>query len=82
MTDPTRPTTPPKGSHMAAYTPDRHGGFGDDRMASPVFLRNAPPLIAALTPWLAARRGRVLEIGCGTGQHAAAFDLAFGDLEW
>lgn len=54
----------------------------DGRLFSSVFMRNSPPMIAALSPWLAGARGRVLEIGAGSGQHAAAFALAFPQLEW
>jgi SAM-dependent methyltransferase len=62
--------------------PGEAPGASDARLYSEVFPRNAPPLIAALAAWLGARAGRVLEIGCGTGQHAAAFELAFPDLQW
>jgi SAM-dependent methyltransferase len=54
----------------------------DGRMFSPVFLRNAPPLIAALARLIGDESGPVLEIGAGTGQHAAAFALAFPRLDW
>lgn len=54
----------------------------DGRLFSPVFLRNAPPLIAALTRLIGDEDGPVLEIGAGTGQHAAAFGLAFQRLDW
>ncbi|MGR3322744.1 MAG: DUF938 domain-containing protein [Pseudooceanicola sp.] len=72
----------PTSAHAAGYSPDRHALHGDARLSSPVFPRNSPPLIAALTPWLGARRGAVLEIGCGTGQHAAAFELAWPGIDW
>ncbi len=39
-------------------------------------------MIAQLAIWLAGRTGSVLEIGAGTGQHAAAFGLAFPALDW
>jgi SAM-dependent methyltransferase len=35
-----------------------------------------------LAPWFAGRAGPVLEIGSGTGQHAAAFRLGFPGLDW
>jgi SAM-dependent methyltransferase len=57
-------------------------GTPDGRLFSPVFLRNSPPLIAALTRLIGEETGPVLEIGAGTGQHAAAFSLAFPNLDW
>jgi len=54
----------------------------DERLSSPVFQRNSPPLLVALAPWFGGRTGPVLEIGSGTGQHAAAFRLAFPGLDW
>lgn len=72
----------PSSGHTARFRPGDVASAPDGRLYSEVFLRNAPPLIAALAPWLAARTGPVLEIGCGTGQHAAAFALAFPGLDW
>lgn len=68
--------------HVARYTQADHGATGDRRLHSPVFHRNAPPLIAVLSQYLLGRTGVVLEIGAGTGQHAAAFALAFPTLTW
>jgi SAM-dependent methyltransferase len=39
-------------------------------------------LLVALAPWFAGRSGPVLEIGAGTGQHAAAFRLGYPALDW
>lgn len=55
---------------------------GDRRLRAPSFDRNLPPLLVHLTPWLKDLKGPVLEIGSGTGQHAAAFALAFPDIHW
>jgi len=55
---------------MARYRGDGQPTPGDARLFAPTFLRNSPPMIARLTPWLADRTGPVLEIGAGTGQHA------------
>lgn len=71
-----KPTTP----HMARYR--QSAGDDDDRLIAPTFLRNNPPMIASLAPWLSEKNGTVLEIGAGTGQHAAAFSLAFPNLVW
>lgn len=68
--------------HVARYTRDQHSPEGDECLHSPVFERNAPPIIAMLSQYLLGREGKVLEIGAGTGQHAAAFDLAFPTLDW
>lgn len=68
--------------HTARYTPAEHGLAGDDRLHSSIFHRNAPPIIAVLSQYLFGRTGTVLEVGAGTGQHAAAFSLAFPTLDW
>jgi hypothetical protein len=68
--------------HCARFSRERHGLAGDDRLHSPTFARNAPPIIAALCHYLRERSGPVLEIGAGTGQHAASFALAFPTLDW
>ncbi len=48
---------------------------------SPASERNREPILAVLREWLADRR-RVLEIGSGTGQHAAHFAVAMSHLAW
>ncbi|WP_116132139.1 DUF938 domain-containing protein [Tropicimonas sp. IMCC34043] len=68
--------------HFPRFTREEHGLAGDDRLESPTFLRNAPPIIATLSAYLRDRTGPVLEIGAGTGQHAAAFALAFPSIDW
>jgi SAM-dependent methyltransferase len=72
------PTTP----HTARYRGRVRDDPADARLHSPVFLRNSPPLLVTLAPWFAGRAGPVLEIGSGTGQHAAAFRLGFPGLDW
>lgn len=70
---------PPK----ARSQPSADTAAGQDaRLYSPVFDRNARPIVAALAPWLEPRRGGVLEIGSGPGQHVAAFAAAFPSLDW
>jgi hypothetical protein len=68
--------------HTAQFRPGVQQSTPDGRLFSPVFQRNSPPLIAALTRLVGEMSGPVLEIGAGTGQHAAAFALAFPDLTW
>ena len=67
---------------MARYRATDPADGADGRLRSPSFERNSAPIIAALAPMLRGRAGPVLEIGAGTGQHAAAFALAFPQLDW
>ena len=52
------------------------------RRVSPAFARNLPPIEAGLAPLLGGRRGRLLEIAAGPGQHANALAATLPDLEW
>jgi SAM-dependent methyltransferase len=54
----------------------------DGRFNAPSFHRNRDPVEAVLRRYLDGAGGAVLEIGAGTGQHAAAFALALPDLAW
>jgi SAM-dependent methyltransferase len=54
----------------------------DGRLDAPAFHRNAEPIWSVLGPFLADKTGDVLEIGSGTGQHAAAFAPRVPDLTW
>ncbi len=72
----------PTSGHSARFRPGEVPAADDGRLFSAVYERNAPPLIAALEPWLKDRRGRALEIGSGTGQHVVAFARAFPALHW
>jgi len=45
----------------------------DGRLDAPAFHRNLAAIWSVLAPFLERRSGHVLEIGSGTGQHAAAF---------
>ena len=72
----------PTSTHTARYRAQDHGGAADGRLFSPVFDRVSPAFLAMLAPWLGRRGGRVLEIGAGTGQQAAASALAFPALTW
>lgn len=68
--------------HRARFTAGNTERAPDGRLLHPTCFRNGPPMIAALAGFLGGRSGRVIEIGAGTGQHAAAFALAFPDLAW
>jgi len=76
------PGAGPSSGHSAGYSPATVASTPDGRLFSRVVPRNGPPLLVALAPWLAGRVGTVLEIGCGTGQHAASFALGFPALDW
>lgn len=57
-------------------------GVGEDRrMFSPSAARNSAPVLAVLERVLPVR-GLVLEIGCGTGEHAVLFAEAMPTLTW
>lgn len=64
------------------HTMDELAPRSDGRLVSPSAERNQQPIIAALGPVLEGCSGTVLEIGSGTGQHAAAFAAAFPALDW
>ena len=53
----------------------------DQRHDAPAARRNREPLLAALRQVLPAA-GTLLEIGSGTGQHAAWFAAALAPLRW
>ena len=53
----------------------------DQRMFSPSAARNAAPILALLQSVLPTH-GMVLEIGCGTGEHAACFGEGMPTLTW
>ena len=53
----------------------------DQRMFSPSAARNAEPILTVLKGLFPAQ-GTVLEIGCGTGEHAVCFAAAMPTLTW
>lgn len=72
----------PTSAYLARYRGDGVVEPKDGRLHAPTFSRIGPPVLAALAHWLSSASGAVLEIGAGTGQHAAAFSLAFERLDW
>lgn len=56
-------------------------GAAPGALTSPAAERNSAAILDVLRAHL-PRRGRVLEIAAGSGQHAAAFAAALPDLEW
>jgi hypothetical protein len=59
----------------------RGGVSADQRMFSPSVARNSGPILSVLKRVLPIP-GVVLEIGCGTGEHAVCFAEAMPDLTW
>ena len=51
------------------------------RRSAPAALRNREPIAEVLREWL-PKRGLVLEVASGTGEHSAYFAEQFPDLEW
>ena len=60
---------------------EQRGVSADQRMFSPAAARNSAPILAVLQRVLPAH-GVVLEIGCGTGEHAVHFARAMPGLTW
>lgn len=52
-----------------------------EKPTAPSVERNRQPIAEALQPWFDGRR-RVLEIGSGTGEHAAYFAARWPHLQW
>jgi SAM-dependent methyltransferase len=62
---------------------EQRGVSADQRMFSPTVARNsAPILILTVLKRLLPSHGLVLEIGCGTGEHAVHFAEAMPSLTW
>lgn len=60
---------------------EKRGESADQRMFSPSAARNLEPILAVLKRVLPTH-GVVLEIGCGTGEHAVCFAEAMPNLTW
>ena len=60
---------------------EQRGVSADQRMFSPTAARNSEPILAVLKRVLPTK-GEVLEIGCGTGEHAMHFAGAMRSLTW
>ncbi|MFY9684943.1 MAG: DUF938 domain-containing protein [Pseudolabrys sp.] len=54
----------------------------DGRLDAPAFHRNHEPIWSAIGGFLATQRGDLLEIGSGTGQHAAALCSRAPGITW
>src|SRR5262245_23942951 len=54
----------------------------DGRLDAPAFHRNCEPIWSVLGTFLAKHQGDVLELGSGTGQHAAEYARRAPRITW
>jgi SAM-dependent methyltransferase len=67
---------------VVEYGKDSAAATADGRLDAPAFHRNHEAIWSAIGGFLSAQRGDVLEIGSGTGQHAADFARRTPRLTW
>ena len=72
---------PEKNGNLPPVALEQRDVSDDQRMFSPSAARNSAPILAILKRVLRTP-GVVLEIGCGTGEHAVCFAEAMPSLTW
>lgn len=72
---------PEETGNLSPVALEQRGVNADQRMFSPSAARNSASILAVLKRVLPTR-GVVLEIGCGTGEHAVCFAEAMPGLTW
>jgi len=72
---------PEENNNRSPVALEQRGVSADQRMFSPSAARNMEPILAVLKHILPTH-GVVLEIGCGTGEHAVRFAEAMPNLTW
>ena len=72
---------PEESNNRSPVALEQRGVSADQRMFSPSAARNMAPILAILKHILPTH-GVVLEIGCGTGEHAVRFAEAMPNLTW
>jgi SAM-dependent methyltransferase len=72
---------PEENDNRSPVALEQRGVSADQRMFSPSAARNSAPILAVLERVLPTH-GVVLEIGCGTGEHAVFFAEAMPGLTW
>lgn len=72
---------PEESGNLSPVAQEQHDVSVDQRMFSPSVAQNSAPILAALRRVLPTS-GVVLEIGCGTGEHAVCFAEAMPNLTW
>ena len=72
---------PAESENMSPVALEQRSVSADQRMFSPSAARNSTPILGILNRVLPST-GLVLEIGCGTGEHAVCFAGAMPSLTW
>jgi cyclopropane fatty-acyl-phospholipid synthase-like methyltransferase len=72
---------PEESDNLLPVALEQRGVSADQRMFSPSAARNSTSILAVLRRVLPAT-GVVLEIGCGTGEHAVCFAEGIPNLTW
>lgn len=72
---------PEESGNLSPVAQEQRDVSVDKRMFSPSVAQNSAPILATLKRVLPTP-GVVLEIGCGTGEHAVCFAEAMPDLIW
>ena len=67
---------------VVEYGKDSEPPAVDGRLDGPAFHRNHEPIWSAMSEFLSAQTGDVLEIGSGTGQHVSEFARRAPHLTW
>src|SRR5262245_15483092 len=67
---------------VVEYGRDTEPPAADGRLSGPAFDRNHEPIWSAISGFLLAQSGDVLELGSGTGQHAMEFASRAPHLSW
>ena len=72
---------PEESDRLSPVAHEQRGMSADQRMFSPSAARNSAPILEFIKSVLPTT-GLVLEIGCGTGEHAVCFAQAMPNLIW
>ena len=72
---------PEESDRLSPVALEQRGVSADQRMFSPSAARNSAPILGVMKRVLPTT-GVVLEIGCGTGEHAVCFAEAMPNLIW
>jgi SAM-dependent methyltransferase len=67
---------------IVEYAKNSEAPAVDGRLDGPAYHRNHEPIWSAISGFLSAQSGDVLEIGSGTGQHATEFARRTPQLNW